>query len=86
MKLLFDQNLSPLLASRLSDIFPESTHVQDVGLDRADDTEVWKYAGANGYIIVSKDSDFQECCYLSGHYDCCSAACLMASAAHWFRL
>ena len=60
MKLLFDQNLSPLLASRLSDVFAESVHVQDVGLGQADDADVWKYAGDNGYAIVSKDSDFHE--------------------------
>ncbi|MBI5912705.1 MAG: DUF5615 family PIN-like protein [Betaproteobacteria bacterium] len=60
MKLLLDQNLSPFLASRLADIFPESAHVQDVGLDRADDAAVWDYARANGFIIVSKDSDFHE--------------------------
>ena len=60
MKLLFDQNLSPFLASQLADIFPESAHVQDVGLDRADDATVWDYARANGFIIVSKDSDFHE--------------------------
>lgn len=53
MKLLFDQNLSPFLASRLADIFPESAHVLDVGLDRADDVAVWNYARANSYIIVS---------------------------------
>jgi len=27
MKLLFDQNLSPRLVERLTDIFPDSTHV-----------------------------------------------------------
>jgi predicted nuclease of predicted toxin-antitoxin system len=60
VKLLFDQNLSPFLASRLADVFPESAHVQDSGLDRADDAAVWEYARANGFIIVSKDSDFHE--------------------------
>jgi predicted nuclease of predicted toxin-antitoxin system len=32
MKLLFDENLSPKLPNRLSDLFPESLHVQDVGM------------------------------------------------------
>ena len=66
MKLLFDQNLSPFLASRLADIFPESAHVLDVGLDRADDAAVWIYARANNFIIVSKDSDFHERSVFSG--------------------
>ncbi|MDJ1179844.1 DUF5615 family PIN-like protein [Roseofilum sp. BLCC_M91] len=29
MKLLFDENLSPKLPNRLSDIFPNSLHVRD---------------------------------------------------------
>jgi len=66
VKLLFDQNISPFLASRLADIFPESVHVQDVGLDRADDVAVWNYARANSCIIVSKDSDFHERSVVSG--------------------
>jgi hypothetical protein len=32
MKLLFDENLSPKLPSRLSDLFPDSLHVRDVGM------------------------------------------------------
>ena len=35
MNLLFDQNLSPRLVDRLEDLYPNSTHVGDVGLDRA---------------------------------------------------
>jgi len=66
VKLLFDQNLSPLLASRLADIFPESVHVLHVGLDCADDAAVWDYARTNGFIIVSKDSDFHERSVVSG--------------------
>ncbi|MFK7845587.1 MAG: DUF5615 family PIN-like protein [Rhodothermales bacterium] len=60
MKLLLDQNLSPRLVKSLSDIFPGSAHVSESGLDQADDVEVWNYAGEHGYLIVSKDSDFNE--------------------------
>jgi predicted nuclease of predicted toxin-antitoxin system len=66
VKLLFDQNLSPFLASQLAHIYPESVHVQHVGLERADDASVWNYARANGFIIVSKDSDFHERSVFSG--------------------
>jgi predicted nuclease of predicted toxin-antitoxin system len=44
MKLLFDQNLSHKLARRLADLFPNSTHVREVGLKEAEDPEVWEYA------------------------------------------
>lgn len=58
MKLLFDQNLSPKLVARLADLFPGSAHVQDAGLDTADDDTVWEYARNNGFAIVTKDEDY----------------------------
>lgn len=60
MKLLFDQNLSPRLIASLADLFPQSCHVRDAGLERADDLQVWQYALQHGFAIVTKDSDFQE--------------------------
>jgi predicted nuclease of predicted toxin-antitoxin system len=44
MKLLFDENLSPKLPNRLSDIFPNSLHVRDVGMKATIDPIVWDYA------------------------------------------
>ena len=60
MKLLFDQNLAPRLATRLADIFPQSSHVFWLSLDRAADTVVWEYARAEGFLLVTKDADFSE--------------------------
>jgi predicted nuclease of predicted toxin-antitoxin system len=60
MKLLFDQNLSHRLVDRLDDLYPQSTHVRDVELQRATDQEVWEFAEEEGYTIVTKDSDFNE--------------------------
>ena len=34
-------------------------HVQDVGLDTADDRAIWKYAKERRFAIVTKDEDFQ---------------------------
>jgi predicted nuclease of predicted toxin-antitoxin system len=67
MKLLFDQNLSPQLPRLLSDLYPDSKHVRDVGFTAATDTVIWNYAKQNGYVIVSKDSDFQQRSLLLGH-------------------
>ncbi|MGH9962210.1 MAG: DUF5615 family PIN-like protein [Pyrinomonadaceae bacterium] len=67
MKLLFDQNLSPRLVELLENTDPDSTHVQSVKLDRANDEEVWRFAGENGYVIVSKDADYYERSLLFGH-------------------
>jgi predicted nuclease of predicted toxin-antitoxin system len=67
MKLLFDQNLSDRLVGQLAAEFPGSAHVRDVGLASAPDPDVWAYAAANGFVIVSKDADFQYRALLYGH-------------------
>ena len=66
MRLLFDQNLSPKLVEKLADTYPESKHVQDVGLGNATDPVIWDFAKTNGYTIVTKDSDFHERRVISG--------------------
>ncbi len=66
MKLLFDQNLSPSLVETLREIFPESFHVQSIGLSHAADEEVWRYAKEHGFAVVTKDSDFHERTLLAG--------------------
>ncbi|HXJ12451.1 MAG TPA: DUF5615 family PIN-like protein [Candidatus Limnocylindrales bacterium] len=66
MKLLFDENLSPKLPEMLEHLFPGSTHVKNCGLNRASDLEVWEYAKAQSFVIVSRDSDFQDRSMLLG--------------------
>ncbi|WP_157162651.1 DUF5615 family PIN-like protein [Cylindrospermum stagnale] len=44
MKLLFDQNLSRKLVTRLADVFPNSSHVQFQGMEERTDTEIWEFA------------------------------------------
>ena len=61
MKLLFDANLSPKLVSRLCELFPGSEHVFDTGLARSTpDEKIWEYAAAEGFTIVTADSDFLD--------------------------
>lgn len=66
MKLLFDQNLSHKLARLLDDLFPNSIHVRDVGLEATDDPLVWQYAKDNGLMLVSKDADMHQRSFLFG--------------------
>ena len=66
MRLLFDQSLSRRLVRLLSDVYPDCSHVHDLGMDRASDTEVWNYAAEHGYPIVSKDADFHQRSLLLG--------------------
>lgn len=60
MKLLFDQNLSPRLVTRLADRYPDSAHTDLLGLGNDDDRIVWDYAQRHDFLIVTKDSDFSE--------------------------
>ena len=66
MKLLFDQNLSWRLPAKLADLYPDSRHIRKVGMKEAQDIDIWEYAKSNGYVIVSKDTDFQQRSLLFG--------------------
>lgn len=60
MKLLFDEHASARLAAALSDEYPASVQVRDIGLARATDAAIWVYAQDHGFTILSKDSDFHR--------------------------
>ena len=60
MKLLFDQNLSRKLVKRLADLFPNSSHVQFHDMPEADDAEIWGFAKAQDFCIVTQDADFAD--------------------------
>jgi predicted nuclease of predicted toxin-antitoxin system len=60
MKLLLDQNLSAKLCRDLSDPFPESRQVGQLGLAQAADSEIWDTARDGGFTLVSQDADFAE--------------------------
>lgn len=55
------------MTQQLIDVYPECQHVRGVGMKEADDPEIWEYAKANEYVIVTKDSDFQQRSLLFGH-------------------
>ena len=67
MKLLLDENISPCVAKSLSDLYPDSLHVRDCALNKSPDQEVWEHAKANQFVLVSKDSDFEQQSLLRGH-------------------
>ena len=66
MKLLYEQNLAPRLAASLADLFPDSAHVRDLGMARARDSEIWDHARDAGFVILSKDNDFQQMSFVFG--------------------
>lgn len=67
MKLLLDQNLSDRLLRTLAGEYPGSVHVRNVGLARADDEQLWRYALDQRLTITSKDSDFHQRSLVRGH-------------------
>ncbi len=67
MKLLFDEKLSHRLVDDLRDLYADSDHVRTLGLERASDADVWNFARAQGFTIVTKDADFHERSLLKGH-------------------
>jgi predicted nuclease of predicted toxin-antitoxin system len=58
--LLLDENLSSKLVTRLAELYPASRHVAELGLLERPDREIWEYAKANNFVVVSADSDFYE--------------------------
>ena len=66
MRLLFDENLSARLVGALADQFPDSSHVNLVGLASATDLEIWAYAREHDFTVVSKDDDFQSLSLVNG--------------------
>lgn len=66
MKLLFDENLSPKLPKRLASLFPGSSHVVAHGFTAIRDQDIWDFAAANHFVIVTKDDDFVDLTLLLG--------------------
>jgi len=60
MKLLLDENLSRRLVPFLLHDYPDSSQVVLLGMESATDKEVWHKAKEDGYVIVTRDADFQE--------------------------
>ncbi|MEP7284106.1 MAG: DUF5615 family PIN-like protein [Rubrivivax sp.] len=60
MKLLLDENLSRRLVPALQARFPGSSQVALLGLERSTDHALCDYAAQHGFVICSKDDDFQR--------------------------
>ena len=67
MKLLLDQNISYRVIDMLSPEFREAIQVKSVGLENTSDEQIWRYALANSYNIVTFDADFFEIANIKGH-------------------
>jgi len=66
LKLLLDENLSFRIVDALVEHFPDSSHVDLLGLRGQDDASVWRHAAEHGFVLVSKDDDFRQLSLLHG--------------------
>ncbi len=66
MKLLLDQNLSSKLIRSLEEQHPGTSHVRLLGLDKADDSDIWHYARYHGFTLATKNTDMVDLCVLRG--------------------
>jgi predicted nuclease of predicted toxin-antitoxin system len=66
MKLLLDENLSKRLVPFLQADYPNTSQVVLLGLEQASDRDIWQYAKQHDYVIVTKDSDYQDLSELYG--------------------
>ncbi len=60
MKLLLDENLSHRIVPFLQHEFPGTSQVTLLGLESASDQDIWLRAKKDGYVVVTRDADFQE--------------------------
>ena len=60
MKLLFDQNISFRILSKIKLNFPDAKQVRQLGIENYSDIEIWKYAKENEFTIVTFDGDFYD--------------------------
>ena len=65
-KYLLDENLSNKLSGKLSPVLHDVMHVCDAGLLNSFDKEIWDFAKANNYVIITKDYDFSDMSHLHG--------------------
>ena len=60
MKPLYNGMLPPSMIRRLADLWPEAKHVVVEYGGQFPDEHVWEEARVNGYVIITKDSDFSD--------------------------
>ena len=60
VRFLIDNQLPSALAHWLRERGHDAEHVLTVGFAQGKDTPVWRYAQAQGAVLITKDEDFAE--------------------------
>ena len=66
MRLLVDENLSPILAELFRAAGHDALHVNDLGLAAVDDATILRHASEQDRVVVSADTDFGTLLAASG--------------------
>jgi predicted nuclease of predicted toxin-antitoxin system len=67
VKILFDQNISFRVISKLQTEFPGCAQVRALGLENRSDREIWEFAKQESFTIATFDADFYDLLTLYGH-------------------
>jgi predicted nuclease of predicted toxin-antitoxin system len=67
VNLLFDQNISFRLISKIEANFPQAKQVRQLGIENYSDLEICKFAKDKDFTIVSFDTDFFDLSNLKEH-------------------
>lgn len=65
-RFLLDENLSEAVLGPIDTDYPGSGHVRRLLEAGASDEKVWRYARDNGFVLVTRDQDFERLCTLRG--------------------
>lgn len=58
MIFLIDQQLPRKLAAWIRTQGHDAFHIRELGMEHAEDRDIWREAASRGAVIVSKDEDF----------------------------
>jgi predicted nuclease of predicted toxin-antitoxin system len=67
VKIVFDQNISYRIISKIIVDYPHAKQVKQLGIVNYSDIEIWDYAKKNEYTIITFDSDFFDFANIKGH-------------------
>jgi predicted nuclease of predicted toxin-antitoxin system len=65
-RVLLDQGLPRDTADQLRTTSVECSHVGEIGMSAASDTEILEYAEANGFLVATLDADFHAMMVVTG--------------------
>jgi predicted nuclease of predicted toxin-antitoxin system len=60
LKLLLDENVSPLFAEKIKKYYPDSVDIYDIGYAGKSDNEIYENLTHHDYVLMTFDLDFSD--------------------------